>query len=85
MAGDMPNLCADRRFVTFMRSYPHFIPLSKAEDQPGFSATLGRLSFDRLYGWTPDRVLRKRAKRSMERSAERHLRALRGEHDVVGW
>src|SRR5262245_37394529 len=30
MTGDLPNVCADRRWVAFMRSYPNFLPLSAA-------------------------------------------------------
>lgn len=82
LAGDQPNLCADRRWVTFMRSFPNYIPLAEAETLR-VMAPLRRLPFDRLYGWTPDRVLRAGAKAALEHSAERHLRALRGEHGVV--
>lgn len=82
LAGDQPNLCADRRWVTFMRSFPNYIPLAQAETHR-VMAPLRQLPFDRLYGWTPDRVLRTGAKAALERSAERHLRALRGEHGVV--
>lgn len=41
------------------------------------------VSFDGLYGWTSERVIRMDAKRSLERSLSRHLRALGGEHNVV--
>ncbi len=84
LAGDQPNVCADDRWVTFMRSYPNYIPLSEREVEK-IMAALRPLAFDRLYGWTPERVLRTEAKRSLERSALRHARALRGEHDVVEW
>ncbi len=84
LASDQPNVCADRRWVTFMRSFPNYIPLS-GEEAERVVAVLRPLAFDRLYGWTPDRVLRADAQRSLERSLSRHLRALRGEHDVVAW
>ncbi len=84
LAGDQPNLCADRRWFTFMRSVPNYIPLAAAEaDQ--VVAAFRPLAFDRLYGWTPDRVMLHGAKASLERSLVRHTRALRGEHDVVAW
>src|SRR5215475_2332619 len=38
LAGDHPNVCADRRWVTFMRSYPNFIPLSAAEAETAVAA-----------------------------------------------
>ena len=84
LAGDMPNVCADTRWVTFMRSYPNYIPLSGPEVER-VAAALAPLAFDRLYGWTRDRVLSVDAKRSLDRSTVRHLRAARGEHDVVTW
>lgn len=84
LAGDQPNVCADRRWVTFMRSFPNYIPLS-GEAAERIVTVLLALRFDRIYGWTPDRVLQEDAKRSLERSLTRHLRALRGEHDVVTW
>ena len=84
LAGDQPNICADRRWVTFMRSFPNYIPLS-GEEAERVMTVLRPLTFDRLYGWTPERVLRTDAKRSLERSLSRHLHALRGEHDVVAW
>lgn len=83
LVGDQPNLCADRRWATFMRSFPNYIPLAESETNRVMES-LRRLRFDRLYGWTPDRILRSGAKASLERSLERHIRALRGEHGVVG-
>jgi hypothetical protein len=84
LAGDQPNVCADRRWVTFMRSFPNYIPLSDRETE-SVMAALRPLVFDRLYGWTPERVLKTEAKHSLERSALRHVRALRGEHGAVAW
>jgi hypothetical protein len=79
LAGDEPNVCADRRWVTFMRSFPNFIPLGESKAE-GVAMALRELSFDRLYGWAPGRQIRSDAKRIVERSLERHLRALRGHH-----
>lgn len=79
LAGDEPNICSDSRFVTFMRSFPNYIPLAAAEAERVVAA-LRPLSFDRIHGWNPERILRRDAERSIERSLDRHLRALRGEH-----
>jgi glyoxylase-like metal-dependent hydrolase (beta-lactamase superfamily II) len=84
LTADMPNVCSDPRWVTFMRSYPNYIPLSGAEAERVVTA-LRPLAFDRVYGWTPERVIRTDARRSLERSLARHGQALRGEHDVVAW
>jgi hypothetical protein len=75
LTGDLPNVCADRRWVAFMRSYPNFIPLSGSAVERVMSA-LAPLAFDRLYGWAPERVIHTDARRKLERSIARHLRAL---------
>jgi hypothetical protein len=84
LAGDQPNLCADRRWFTFMRSFPNYIPLSP-DEADRVVAAFRPLAFDRLYGWTPDRAMASSAKSSLERSLDRHVRALRGEHGAVPW
>lgn len=82
LAGDDPNVCADRRWVNFMHSYPNYLPLGAAA-ATAVAAALRPLAFDRIYGWTPDRVVRAGAHAIVERSLERHLRALEGRHDAV--
>lgn len=84
LVGDNPNVCADHRWVTFMRSFPNYIPLA-ADEAERVVAALRPHAFDRLYGWTPERVIRQDAKRNIERSLIRHVRALRGEHGAVTW
>lgn len=82
LVGDMPNVCADRRWVTFMRSYPNYLPVADRE-AAAVVAALRPLAFDRIYGWLPDRVVDAGAKAVLERSLDRMRHALRGEHDVV--
>lgn len=67
-----------------MRSFPNYIPLA-ADEAELVVAALRTHAFDRLYGWTPERVLRQDAKHSIERSLTRHVRALRCEHGTVAW
>lgn len=76
---DMPNVCSDDRWVTFMRSYPNFIPLSAGE-VTRVVEPLAPLAFDRIYGWSPERTIRSGAKAAVEQSKVRQLRALAGEH-----
>ncbi len=83
LAGDEPNVCTDVRWVTFMRSFPNYIPLG-AVDAERVAAAVRPLAFDRIYGWNPERILRSDAKRSIERSVQRHVAALRGAYDAVG-
>ena len=75
LSGDMPQVVSDRRFVSFMRSYPNLIPLSARAIQ----AVLGNLqgfSYDRLYGGWSGRVVKSDAKAIVDRSAERYLKAI---------
>ena len=75
LAGDEPQVCADRRWVTFMYSYPNYIPLcAKAVEH--VSSTLQALRFERLYGAFPNRTIQHDAKGAIVRSADRYLRAL---------
>ena len=67
---------------TFMRSYPNFIPLS-AQEIESVEAVLRPFAFDRIYGWSPQRTLDVDAKRAVERSVERQIRAMQGSHGVV--
>jgi glyoxylase-like metal-dependent hydrolase (beta-lactamase superfamily II) len=82
LAGDEPNVCADTRWVTFMHSFPNYIPLAAGEAERVVRALLP-LAFDRIYGWNPERIVRHDARRSLERSLERHVRAMRGDHGVI--
>jgi hypothetical protein len=75
LAGDQPQVCADRRWVTFMYSYPNYIPLGPKTVER-VSSTLQALRFDRLYGAFPNRTILHDAKGAIARSAERYLRAL---------
>nr|ABU51091.1 unknown [uncultured bacterium Bio3] len=73
--GDQPQVCPDKRFVSFMYSYPNFIPLDGASVRRIVSA-LEPFSFTKLYGAWPNFVVQGNAKEVLRRSAERYLRAL---------
>ena len=73
--GDQPQVCPDKRFVSFMYSYPNFIPLDGASVRRIVSA-LEPFSFTKLYGAWPNFVVQGNAKGVLRRSAERYLRAL---------
>ena len=75
MTGDMPQVCPDRRYVSFMYSYPNLIPL----DGPTVRyivATLERYNYSKLYGAWPGFVVSGDPKLALRRSAERYLRAI---------
>jgi glyoxylase-like metal-dependent hydrolase (beta-lactamase superfamily II) len=74
-AGDQPRVCMDRRWVTFMFSYPNFIPLSPAAVRD-ILQRLDRFSFDRLYGAVPGWIVATGADEAVKRSANRYLDAI---------
>jgi glyoxylase-like metal-dependent hydrolase (beta-lactamase superfamily II) len=76
-AGDILTVATDRKWLSFMRSYPNFIPLSaRAVERIG--AALAPFKFDVLYGHYFDRVIAKDAKSVLEKSVARYLGAING-------
>ena len=75
MTGDMPQVCPDRRYVSFMYSYPNFIPLDGGTVRH-IVATLERYDYSKLYGAWPGFVVSGDPKLALRRSAERYLRAI---------
>ena len=76
LSGDTASVSADRRWVSFMYSFPNRIPLSAAIVER-IKGTLSALSFDRLYGTQFDTVVESDAKGAVMRSADRYMEALR--------
>lgn len=75
LAGDQPQVCADRRWVTFMYSYPNYIPLGPRAVRD-IAWQLSTLEFDRLYGPFPGRLVTSDAHEVIARSAARYLEAI---------
>ena len=75
LTGDMPQVAQDRRWVTFMYSYPNYIPLPAGEVNR-IVAALEPFEFDRIYGAWWDRNVLTGAKDAVRRSAERYTRHL---------
>jgi hypothetical protein len=75
LSGDVVMVVPDRRWVSFMRSYPNLIPLS-ASDVRNIAARLAPYPFERIYGAWYGRVVFDGAKAAMQRSADRYVRAL---------
>jgi hypothetical protein len=73
--GDMPQVCPDRRFVSFMYSYPNYIPVSAATVRR-IMETLEPWPFRKLYGAWRGFVVHGDPKVALRRSAERYLRAI---------
>ena len=76
LTGDIITVVEDRRYVSFMRSYPNLIPLGLAAIHHILDA-VEPFSFEQIYGgWWKDVVLSD-AKATVQKSAERYLRAIR--------
>ena len=76
LSGDIVQVVADRRWVSFMRSYPNLIPLPAAEIVR-IRGIVETLAFDRVYGAWWDAIVPGDAHAKVLRSADRYLRALR--------
>jgi hypothetical protein len=78
LSGDILQVVDDRRWVSFMRSYPNLIPLPGNQVQDMVSA-LAPYSFERIYGAWYGRVVAEDGKQVVKRSASRYVRALIGD------
>jgi hypothetical protein len=76
-AGDILTVATDRKWLSFMRSYPNFIPLS-AREVGHIGRAMAPFSFDALYGHYFDRVIARDAKAVLEKSIARYVAAVEG-------
>lgn len=75
LSGDILQVVPDRRWVSFMRSYPNLIPLPASEVRRMVRA-VEPYAFERIYGaWWP-LIVQEDAKSAVERSARRYVEAL---------
>src|SRR5579859_6982215 len=75
LSGDIIQVVSDRRWVSFMYSYPNLIPLPAAEVQR-IRDMIEPYQFERLYGAWFERVVMQDAHNAVMRSAKRYIRAL---------
>ena len=75
LSGDILQVCADRRHVSFMYSYPNYIPLP-APAVRAVARAVEPFSYERVYGAWWDRVIAADGKAAVGRSVERYLRAV---------
>ena len=73
LSGDIVQVLAHRRSVTFMWSYPNMLPLS-ARKVERIVAVLEPWEFDRIWGAWWDRTIRADAKAVLRESAARYVR-----------
>ena len=73
LVGDTITVVPDRRYVSFMTSYPNLIPMSKPEIVRILKSIV-HLEYDRIYGGWWDRNVLNGGKPAVEESAERYIR-----------
>jgi hypothetical protein len=74
-SGDTLTVTVDRKYLTFMWSYPNMIPLPPKTIR-GIADAMAPYAFDTLYGHYWDRVIATGAKAVLDRSIERYLGAI---------
>jgi len=79
LSGDQPQVCMDRRWVSFMTSYPNYLPLGPRAVER-IERALHPYRFDRIYGAFPRRTVVRDAKAALERSVARYIAAISGAH-----
>ena len=75
LVGDTLQVTMDRRWVSFMCSYPNFIPLP-AGTVRRIAACLEPFAFEQIYGGWFGRNVAADGKRALARSVERYLHAI---------
>ena len=77
LAGDILQVAQDRRWVSFMYSFPNYVPLA-ARTIDRIVSKVEPFAFERIYGAWWDRNVASGAKEAVRRSAERYKRAIAG-------
>ncbi len=75
LSGDILTVVSDRRYVSFMYSYPNLIPLPASRVKK-IAAAVEPYPFERIYGAWCERVVQEDGKAAVQRSAERYIAAL---------
>jgi len=75
LVGDSLTVVMDRRYLSFMYSYPNLIPLP-ADAVRRIAASVRPFAFERIYGAWDGRTVASAGKDAVECSAERYIRFL---------
>ena len=75
LSGDIIQVVPDRKHVSFMWSYPNYVPLPASAIERIVKA-VEPFEYDRVYGAFWDMVIGRDGKTVVKRSAERYLRAI---------
>jgi glyoxylase-like metal-dependent hydrolase (beta-lactamase superfamily II) len=77
LAGDILYVASDRRWLSFMYSYPNLIPLNAAAVRR-IAQAIDPFTYDRIYSAWFDRTLHDGAREAVTRSVARYLTAITG-------
>jgi glyoxylase-like metal-dependent hydrolase (beta-lactamase superfamily II) len=75
LTGDIVQVIPDRRYVSFMYSYPNLIPLPASKVRH-IAEALAPFAFDTIYGAWFDRVIERDGSAVVRRSVDRYIRAV---------
>jgi hypothetical protein len=75
LTGDIIQVVADRKHVSFMYSYPNYVPLS-ASSVLHIVKAVEPFEYGRVYGAFWDTVIERDAKAAVRHSAKRYIRAI---------
>ena len=78
LSGDVIQVVPDRKHVSFMRSYPNHIPLPAPAVERIIRA-VEPFAYERVYGAFWDAVIERNGRDAVRKSADRYLRAIRGQ------
>jgi hypothetical protein len=81
-SSDIAPVTTDRKFLSFMRSYPNLIPLS-AKKVTEIGAASEPYKFDTIYGHYFDRVIPTDGKQILKDSVRRYVDAISGAYDLA--
>jgi glyoxylase-like metal-dependent hydrolase (beta-lactamase superfamily II) len=80
LTGDIINVVQDRRYVSFMYSFPNLIPLPAAAVRRVVAA-VEPYTYDRIYSAWWEKVTKEGGKEAVRRSAERYIAAIEGVYE----
>jgi hypothetical protein len=83
LTGDVAMVAMDRRSLSFMYSFPNYIPLNATSVQ-GIARAIEPLAFDRIYGAWWGRNIAAGAKAAFAASVRRYLAAISDEAGPAG-
>ncbi len=75
--GDIVMVALDRRYVSFMYSYPNYIPLNRSAVER-IARALEPFEYDAIFGAWWNQICRRDARATVARSVERYLKAIAG-------